>query len=107
MDTKNPLLSYVLFAIAVIFYLIGALGYLSMDLVIGLMSIFGFSGLAALRAYIVSKGWKTYTIVVIVVIGAVLKIAGVIGEEMFYSILTAGLPLAGITIQQAEKKVNS
>ena len=104
MDWKK-VLAYVGFAAALIAFLLMSLGILPDTWAIMIMSIGGFgAGAGALRAFIESKGLKTYILIGSSVLLGILAVFKVISTDIVlkaYAIITG---LLGVTIQQAASK---
>ena len=101
---KQPWVTYLGMVIALVAILAGALGWFDPAVAWGVAGIFGFGSVASLRAYIESKGWKTYVMSGVPIIFGVLVIAGVIDAETYQLLIAAFAPITGITLQQAQVK---
>lgn len=61
MENKN-IVTLIGFAIALFAVATGVFGWVPAEIAWGIAGLFGFGTLAAVRAFIDSKGWKTYLI---------------------------------------------
>ena len=105
MDTfKQPWVTYLGMAIALAAVLAGVFSWFDPNIAWGVAGIFGFGSMASLRAYIETKGWKTYVMTGIPVLCGVLALVGVIDAETYQLLIAAFAPLTGITLQQAQVK---
>lgn len=92
------------FALAVAALAVRALGFIDDTIFLVLIGLGGFSGLAALRAFIEEKGLKTYA----VVIGGLLGVVGLVTnvatpEQVGYWFAALGL-ISGVTLGHAVYK---
>lgn len=93
--------SLVAFLLAVVSLALRALGYIEDQLFLVLLGLFGFSGIAALRAYIAEKGLKTYAVVVGAALGVVALLTNVATpEQVGYWFAALGI-VSGATLGHA------
>jgi hypothetical protein len=81
MQSNNQLLSYVFFAAGVVVVALNIAGIIADNMMLVLLSFFGFSGVAALRQFIEAQGWKTY-------FAAAMGIVGVIASVLLPSVVS-------------------
>ena len=62
---KDPKFAYVAFFLGAVFYGLGQVGVIDPTMAVAISGFFGFSGAGSLRAFINSKGIKSYGIVLI------------------------------------------
>ena len=101
---KGKELSYVTFALGMIVAVGGALGYIPDTVMITLLSVFGFSGLAGLRAFLDSTGWKTYAVAIVGIAATVLNSLGYVTADQMYLIIGILVPAGGGTLMQGISK---
>ena len=104
MFTDKPIYSYIGMVLAVVAIVAGVLFSDYGSMAWTLAGLFGFGSVAALRAQIDSKGWKTYAMFVVVVLVTLLQIFGVIDPTTAHALMIAFAPILGITVQQALAK---
>ena len=97
--------AYISFALAIVAYSLGFFEIIAMTTATAIMVAFGFTGLAALRLYIKSKGWKSYGVIIFFGIPAVLSAFNIIPAEWFEKIFALGMSLLGLSLTAANKKV--
>ena len=71
--TKIPILTYSLLALAVITVGLWTIQLIPETIMLSLLGIFGFSGIAGLRSFIEARGWKTYFSAAAAIAGAVVQ----------------------------------
>jgi len=106
LKTKSPVFSYVFFAIAVVIAGAAFAGIIPTNVAEVLVGLFGFSGLAGLRAYIDSQGWKTYFSVVMGIVGIVIRFVFpdvFTPEELAQWLTFWGIAGAGALVHGVEK----
>lgn len=108
MNSKKygKLLAYVGFVVSIVVIALNALGIIGAEIMLFVLGIFGFSGIAGLRAWIDSNGLKTYVFaacgIIIVLLQLILK----------FDFITLGIlmgvtaSICGITITQGVTKAN-
>lgn len=102
LDTfKSPWFTYVGIIFAIIAIIAGAAGWFDPNIAWGIAGFLGFGSIASLRAYIESKGWKTYVVAGIPMVLGLLVALNVITFDNYQTLIAAFAPLTGITIQQA------
>ncbi len=104
MFKKSEILSYVFFILGVValgVYFAGIIPESTMLIVLGLL---GFSGVATLRGFIDSSGYKTYIIIVFAVLGIVLEQFGVLTPDWLAKWLAFWGVLSGASMTHAVKK---
>ena len=104
MDFKSPIVTYIGMAVALLAMVAGVFEWFNPDIAWSVAGIFGFGSVASLRAYIESKGWKTYVMTGLPILFGVLTLAGVFDVETYKLLMAAFAPLTGITLQQAQVK---
>jgi len=106
MGTKKGLVSYVFFVLAVLSLVAYTLNWIDETIMMTLLGLFGFNGVAALRAYIESKGWKTYSVAIAGVLGSLGVAFGVLSPDAaavwfgFFGVIS------GATLTHAVQKAN-
>lgn len=86
----TPALAYGMFALATIAVGVHILGFIPEQVMLALLGLFGFSGIAAWRAFIQSPGLKTY-------LGSALGIIGIIANGAFPDIVTPDILIKWLT----------
>lgn len=79
-------------------------GWFNPDIGWSLAGIFGSVGLVQLRAFIDSKGWKTWVMVGGQIVLSALMGFGVIAAELYAQLYALVASIAGVTIMQAKEK---
>lgn len=69
-------LSYVLFGAAMVSFGLWAAGVIDETLMLTILPMLGFSGVAALRSFVDAEGWKTYVTSASSALGGLLYLAG-------------------------------
>lgn len=101
---KKDIVMYVGFAIALFAVATGVFGWVPAAVAWGIAGLFGFGTLAAVRAFIASKGWKTYIIDIPTALLGVATAFGWIDLALYTQImLVIGLLNVG-TLRQADTK---
>ena len=101
---KQPWVTYLGAVIALFAVIAGAMNWVDPQIVWGVAGIFGFGSIASLRAYIESKGWKTYFAAGIPMIAGLLVLAKIITLDQYRVIVGAFAPITAATLQQAKVK---
>ncbi len=70
---KKPEVVYGMFILSVAVALVHFLGYLPEGVANTLIGLFGFGGLAGLRSWVGSKGWKTYFSAAMAIVGIAIR----------------------------------
>lgn len=80
------------------------LGYVGESIMLTILGFAGFSGVAALRDWIDSQGWKTYLMAGMGILGTIAMTLGWITPDVFIALLTLfGMGAAGTTIAAVKK----
>jgi len=106
MNFKDPIYTYLGMAIAILAMITGVFEWFDPNIAWGIAGLFGFGSVASLRAYISSKGWKTYAAVIPPMILGVLTTLNVITIEVYQQLMLVFGAISGATIQHANKKAN-
>ena len=101
---NNPIFSYIGFGLGCLAIVLSIIEPDWGSVLWVVAGVLGFGSVASLRAFIDSKGIKTYAIFAVIAISSVLQIMNVISLEMYQMIIVAFAPLTGITMQQALAK---
>jgi len=107
MNLQSPLLTYLGFTIALLAMLCGIFEWFDPNIAWGLAGIFGFGGIAALRAFISSQGWKTYATGVFYIIPSILLMFNVINSVQFAALVALGASLTGASLAQGVVKAQN
>jgi hypothetical protein len=95
------------FVLSIAAYVISLLGYIDESIMLVLVGLFGFSGLAALRTYIEEKGWKTYAVVAggaLGIIGLLFNVASPDQIGVWFTFLgLTGAATTGHAIKKAKR----
>jgi hypothetical protein len=102
-QTGKPL-AYVLFVAAAVAAVLGAIGIIDQNIMTLIMSVTGFGGIAALRAFIDSAGIKTYVLIGGAAVAVGLHLLKVITLPILQSILAVVFSLCGTTLTAATTK---
>ena len=104
MFPDKPIYSYIGMALAVVAIVASVVMPDYASLMWTVAGVLGYGSIAALRAQIDSKGWKTTATFVVVVVLSGLQLFSVITPEMYQLLLAAFAPIIGMTFQQALAK---
>ena len=103
----KPWAAYVGFAVGIVAMMAGVFGWFDPAIAWGLAGIFGFGGVAALRQYLESKGWKTYALVAINVVLSVLLALNVITPDVYAQLIAVFGGLTAVTVVQGVSKAKN
>lgn len=103
--SKSFYMTILLFVLSVIVLFMGnVIGIIDESVANAISALFGFGGVASLRSFIKSKGWKTYFLSASVIVLSILTITNIIPKEFFDKSILFILSLSGIALTQAAKK---
>ena len=101
---KKDILIFAGFAAGIFAVATSVFGWVPAEVAWGIAGLFGFGTLAAVRAFIDSKGWKTYIIDIPTALLGVATALGYLSLELYQQIMVIiGLLNVG-TIRQADTK---
>ena len=109
MQTNSKLLSYVFFGLAILAVIANFTGFIGEGTLVSLLGFFGFSGIAALRKYIDSQGFKTYLVAGLAILATVAQalIPGTIDPEFMLKFLGfLGVVAGSTTVASVTKAKN-
>lgn len=101
---KKDIITLVGFVIAIFAVATGVFGWVPAEVAWGIAGLFGFGTLAAVRAFIDSKGWKTYIIDIPTALLGVATALGYLSLELYQQIMVIIGMLNVGTIRQADTK---
>lgn len=101
---KKDIVTYIGFAIAIFAVATGVFGWVAAEVAWGIAGLFGFGTLATVRAFITSKGWKTYLIDIPTALLGVATAVGWITLELYIQIMAIIAILNVGTIRAADAK---
>lgn len=103
---KSNILSYVFFALAVVAIAIYFLGFIPETVMLAAIGILGFSGVASVRTFIDSYGWKTKFIAAVGGLGILVQLfmPETVTPEFMARWLEFWGIISGVTITQAVVK---
>lgn len=105
---KSPWVTYIGIAIALAAMFASIMPWgIDPNILWGIAGFVGFGSIASLRAYIDSKGLKTYIATGIPMVFGALSVFGVITYDNYQTLIALFAPLTGISLQQAIKKSQS
>jgi hypothetical protein len=105
---ESPALAYVGFALGLVAALTGIFGWFPAEIAWSIAGLFGFGGIAALRAFIESSGWTTYVYVGLQIVNTVLFMAlNLYDLETFQTLMGLIASLTGIGLANGVKKVEA
>lgn len=104
MFANNPIYSYIGMGLAAIAMVLGVILPEYSSIVWSIAGFLGFGSVAALRAAVDSKGWKTFASFGVIVIVLGLQLLGVITPEVAQQLMLIFAPITAITFQQALAK---
>jgi hypothetical protein len=105
MQINSPALAYVGFALGLVAALTGIFGWFPAEIAWSIAGLFGFGGIAALRAFIESSGWTTYAYVGLQIINTVCFMAFHLYDlETFQTLMGLVAALTGIGIANGYNK---
>ena len=102
--SKKEILSYLFFTLGIVAVGFFTAGIIPIGTLTILLGLFGFSGVAALRSYIVSHGWKTWGSVFLGFVGIILAAVGVFTPIMLGQWLAVWGLTASIGVVHAIRK---
>lgn len=101
---NSKVLTYVLAFLALGAVIANALGYITTEIMIFVLSLGGFGGIAAFRDWINSQGYKTYLIIGVGALGVVAMALGWITLDQFIIVLVAVFGGSAASLAHALKK---
>ena len=104
MFPDKPIFSYIGMALAVVAIISTVVFPDYSAFIWTIAGLLGFGSVAALRAQIDSKGWKTTATFVVIVGLSLAQWFGLITPEWYKLLLAAFTPIIGVTMQQALAK---
>ena len=103
MEKKN-IITLIGFAIGLFSVATGVFGWVPAEVAWGIAGLFGFGTLAAVRAFISSRGWKTYLIDIPTALLGLATALGYLSLEVYQQIMVIIGMLNIGTIRQADTK---
>jgi hypothetical protein len=102
---ESPALAYVGFVLGLVASLTGIFGWFPAEIAWSIAGLFGFGGIAALRAFIESSGWTTYAYVGLQIINTVcFMILNLYDLLVFQTLMGLIASLTGIGLSNGYKK---
>lgn len=103
----NQNLVTLFFVAGVAIFAAQTLGYISTEVATAIIGLLGFGGIAGLRAFIDSQGWKTYAVAAIGCAGILALSFGVISIEQLTAWLAGWGIISGAAINHAIQKTKA